>query len=74
MVPKRCLRNSSSKTKVEISSEGQISKHQNHAVNTSPIITEANNSPRPALHLVYQSGSIRTVKEATDKCTQTTSV
>ena len=74
MLPQRCLRNSSSKTKVEISSEGQMSKPQNHANNTSPYLSEANNSSKPALHFVYQSGSIRTVKEVTDKCIQTTSV
>ena len=79
IVPQRCLRSSGNKTKVEISSEGQISKHQNgeilHAADTlhEQILLGDNNSPRPAFHLVFQSGSIRTMK-ATDKCTQTTSV
>ena len=79
VVPQRCLRNNSNKTKVEISSEGQISRNQNgeilHAADThhEQILPDDNNSPRPAFHLVLQSGSIRTMK-ATDKCTQTTSV
>ena len=78
LLPQRWQNMSSTKTKVEISSEGQMTcKPVNGDI--LPGLDENLSSPRskgqvpgqPVFHVVYYSGNAVTMK-VTDKCTQTT--